>query len=53
MKKILVVLLVTLILIGCEEDMRTEYDGVRTEYHENAVIEYHDEYIAITFKNDE
>ncbi len=44
MKKILwICVLILLFLTGCEDDVRTEKIG-------DAVVEYHDEYIAIRFE---
>ena len=43
MKKVWVVLLLLCMLTACEDDVRTERIG-------DAVLEYHDEYIAIRFE---
>lgn len=43
MKKILFVMLVLLMFAGCEDDVKTEKIG-------DAVIEYHEEYLAIRFE---
>jgi len=41
-KKLWICVLVILFLAGCEDDIRTEKIG-------DAVVEYHDEYIAVRF----
>ena len=44
MRKILwICVLTVLLLIGCEDEVRTEKFG-------NAVVEYHEEYLAVRFE---
>lgn len=43
MRKVWIAALLVLMLMGCEDDVRTEKIG-------DAVVEYHDEYIAVRFE---